>query len=284
VRRSSYVLLAALSLVGCDLFKNPSEPSVPSNIVNYVAIGASDAIGYGSSSPCPPIVPCTTGPGYVQQVARRLQSAGKTVTLTNLGIPGAVLSPETEALGDALGRDIFDDFLEREMPFVLSNTTLVTVFAGANDANTIGAAIQGGRAGSDIDGFVAAQISKFGQDMRTLVAGIKSRSTSGVRIVALNLPNLAALPYVSGLTLDEKRVLQRISVGFSAQINGLTSEGVRVIDLMCDGLFYNPSVLSADGFHPNDDGYTRLADLVYPVASTGSVTAPRASCSAMSQF
>jgi lysophospholipase L1-like esterase len=49
---------------------------------------------------------------------------------------------------------------------------------------------------------------------------------------------------------------------------------------MCDGNFYNPAIFSADGFHPNDTGYTYMADLVY-AAATSSVPAPRATCGFM---
>jgi lysophospholipase L1-like esterase len=206
---------------------------------------------------------------------------GKTVTLTNLGIPGAVLSPETEAIGDALGIDIFDDFLEREMPFVPRNATLVTVFAGGNDVNTLGRALRSGQAGSDVDGYVAAQIEKFGRDMRTLVTGIRARAPSA-RIIALNLPNMAALPYVSGLSTADRRRMQQLAVGFSASVNALRSDGVIVLDLMCDSTLYTPSSLSSDGFHPSDAGYGQLADRVYDAATTGSAPAPQASCAFMS--
>jgi lysophospholipase L1-like esterase len=275
------VILALVTLGGCDLLRNPSEPAVPDTVVNYAAIGASDALGIGGSSPCLPFVACTEGTGYVQQVTRRFRGAGKEVTLTNLGIPGAVLSPETEAIGDALGLDIFDDFLEREVPFVPRDATLVTVFAGGNDVNTIGRALREGQGGANVDGYIADQVEKFGRDLRTLVTGVRSRAPNA-RIVALNLPNMAALPYVNGLAASDRRRVQQLAVGFSARVNALTSEGVLVLDLMCDGTFYTPASLSSDGFHPSDAGYTRLADLVHTAATTGTVTPPQASCSLMS--
>ena len=73
-------------------------------------------------------------------------------------------------------------------------------------------------------------------------------------------------------------------MSFSAQVNALRSQGALVIDLMCDGTFYQPGMYSSDGFHPNDAGYARLADLVYAAASTGSATPPRSSCPQMSLF
>jgi hypothetical protein len=48
--------------------------------------------------------------------------------------------------------------------------------------------------------------------------------------------------------------------------------------------FYTASYYSSDGFHPNDAGYRRLADLVVAAAVSGTVTPPRASCVQMAFF
>lgn len=285
MKRRLWFVLALSALSACDLFKQgPTEPTpTPSNEVYYTAIGASDAIGFGGSAACLPFTECPNGTGYVQVLGRRLKSAGKTVTLVNLGIPGSVLSPEIEAIGDSIGRDIFGNFIERELPFVPRNTTLVTIFAGANDVNTIGAALQAGLGGADLAGYVATRTVNFGRDLRALVNGIKDRAPLA-RIVALNLPNMAALPYAAGQPLDRRRWLQQIAVGFSAQVNALASEGVLVIDLMCDATFYQAGIFSSDGFHPNDTGYARMADLAYGPATTGSIAPPRSSCAQMTLF
>ena len=275
-------LLVSLCLfAGCDLVKNPNTPDpVPVNEVNYEAVGASDTIGYGSSQPCLPFTECLAGPGYVQRVARRFQSDGKAVTLNNLGVPGAVLSPNVQAIGNSLGLGILRNVLTDEAPYVRRTSTLVTVFIGANDANTIGRAVQSGLGGANPSAYVQTQIQNFARDMKTFVATARERSPAA-RIVALNLPNMANTPYAAGLTLAEKRTLQQLSVGFSAGINALTSDGVAVVDLMCDANFYNPAIFSADGFHPNDAGYGYLAEIVYAAANTGAAPAPRASCGFM---
>ena len=57
-----------------------------------------------------------------------------------------------------------------------------------------------------------------------------------------------------------------------------------MIDLMCDGAFYQGGIYSSDGFHPNDAGYARLADFIIAAAETGTVTPPRASCPQMRLF
>ena len=103
----------------------PSDPPPPANVVNYTAIGASDAIGVGSSSVCLPFTACPDGKGYVQLLERRFKSDGKAVTLLNLGLPGGVLGPEIQGIGNDLGRGILTNFLDNEVPFVASDATLV---------------------------------------------------------------------------------------------------------------------------------------------------------------
>ncbi|HYN10356.1 MAG TPA: SGNH/GDSL hydrolase family protein [Vicinamibacterales bacterium] len=283
MKRKLLILAAVLAVSGCAAVNSPSDPPPNPNIVLYTAIGASDTTGFGSSVPCLPLTSCPDGTGYVQTIERRLRTSGKSVTLLNLGIPGAVLAPEVQAIGNQLGRGIVGNFIEREIPFVQRNATLVSVFAGGNDANTIGAAIAAGFGGVNPLGYVQTQTDNFGRDLRTLIAGIKERAPQA-RIVVLNLPNMAGLPYASGYTPNEKRWLQTIAVGFSAQVNKLGSQGVLVIDLMCDAAFYQGGMYSGDGFHPNDAGYSRLADFIVAAANTGSVTPPRASCSQMTLF
>jgi lysophospholipase L1-like esterase len=278
------VFLTILVTAGCGSQGTPTDPS-PSNSTSVVfaAIGASDAIGYGGSIVCVPFSVCPDGTGYVQRLARRFQSEGKTVSLTNLGIPGAVLSPEIEALGDSIGTGVVGNFIQREMPFVPRDATLVTVFAGGNDANTIGSAIESGLGSPSPSAYATEKVLAFGRDLRALIAGIRDRAPSA-RIVVLNLPNMAGLPYAAGYSTSRRQYLQQIAVGITTEINALTSQGVHVIDLMCDASFYDHGTFSSDGFHPNDSGYAYLADRIYPIASGGAASAPRASCSQMSLY
>lgn len=281
--RHWYAAIAAVALAGCNLAKNPDSPSAPANTVNYAALGASDTIGYGGSQPCLPFVECTSGYGYVQQIAQRFMSAGKTVSLDNLGVPGAVLSPQVQAMGNALGLGIQRNLLDDEAGYVPKAATLVTVFIGANDVNTLESVLDAGQAGMSAQAFMQTQTQNFGQDLGTMLSKIRARSAS-TRIIALNLPNMGLLPFSAGRSLGDRQVLQQLSVGFSAQINALTSSGVLVIDLMCDSNFYNPSIFSSDGFHPNDAGYTYLTNLVYTAAVAGTAPAPQASCGWMTQL
>ncbi len=175
------------------------------------------------------------------------------------------------------------NFVADEMPFVKTDSTLVTVFAGGNDANALADGAKAGLGGADPTAWINTQIQGFGRDMTTLVTGIHARAPKA-RIIILNLPNLAALPYASGRSTSDKRLLQSIAVGLNAQVNTMIAQGATVVDMMCDGRLYSPAIFSSDGFHPNDTGYALFADLIYAAAATTSSTAPQSACSFMSVY
>lgn len=279
--------IAVISLAGCGLLNsgNSTTPSPTGSAFNYTAIGASDAIGFGSSNVCFPFTACPNGMGYVQDISRHYQSDHPTVTLTllNMGIPGAVLGPTVMTLGNSLGLGIPANFLDGELPFIQTNGSLVTIFAGGNDARTVGSALLAGLGGSDVNGYISSQASQFGADLNTLIAGIKAKSPQAL-IVFLNLPNLAGAPFAAGDSLTDKQALQAISVSFTAQINALAGRGASVVDLMCDANMYQPSFYSSDGFHPDDAGYSYMAGLVYAIVRAGTSATPHASCAQMKLF
>jgi len=280
--RTVGLLLISLSLVSlsaCDLVTAPTEPGPPAGAVRYTAVGASDAVGIGASVACDPFVACPNGTGYVQTVSRRLKTAHPNYEDRNLGIPGAVLSRRIQDLGLSVGRDVYSNFIDAQMPFVLRESTLVTVFTGGNDINTIGAAIRAGRGGSNVEAWLDGQIAGFAQEFQDLIKGVRARATTST-VVVLNLPNMARLPYNAGLNATEREWMRRLSVGYSAAMNAARSTDVRVVDLMCHAPIYNPGIYSSDGFHPNDSGYALLADLV-TAAVTTAPPAPATSCAFM---
>jgi len=248
----------------------------------YDAVGASDADGVGSSVECAPFVDCPNGMGYPQIATRQLQAQGFSVSLINYGIPTATLGPTLQTLGNQLGRIILGNFLTNEMPFIRPNATVVTVFAGGNDVNTIVAALGAGLGGLDPVGYINQQVQTFKSDYSTLIAGIRSRAGGSVRIVVLNVPNLAKMPFLAGASLQQQQAAQVASVQMTTTVvNPLTSQNVIVIDMMCTDAFYNASNFSSDGFHPNDAGYTLIANAVVRAITSSSNPTPAASCAAM---
>jgi lysophospholipase L1-like esterase len=269
-------LIVAVAFSGCKRGETPTSPT-PTNEVFYAVVGASDAVGFGSSAPCLPFEDCA-GNGYAPLVKRRFQNDGATVQLTNRGLPGAVLSPAMISLARDIGRnDIPWTFLEEIPQFIPSNATHVSIFAGGNDANVIAQNIRAGRGAADIRAFIDQHVRQFGTDLVDLVNRIRTKAPDA-RIVAMNLPNLGAAPYVSSLTVTERSIVQRIAVSLTDRINALASQNVIVVDLMCEPRIYSAANYSADGFHPSDAGYAVMADLLYPALRSGSAPGASSTC------
>lgn len=285
------LVVTSFATTGCDKLglgsgngptsPTPAGPLTPGAAIVYTAIGASDAVGVGSTRPCDELVnlfgDCPDGLGYVPVTARRLKAQGFSVSLRNMGIPTAVISRTFQTLGQQYGRQIVGNFIDSEVPFVLSNTTLVTIFAGGNDVNTITAALGGGAGGADPAGYIDRQVSQFAGDYATLVAGVRDRA-SAARIVIINLPNLGALPFLAGSTLAQRQAAQRASVGMTTAVNKISN--VTIVDLMCNAQTYAASTYSSDGFHPSDAGYAFIAGEVV-LAATTTYHSPATSCAQM---
>ena len=279
VRWAAFVVAVASAACGSksESPTGPSDLPAPNSTINYTAIGASDAIGVGASNFCAPYVDCPNGLGYVQDTVRGLQGRGFTVNLVNLGFPATVLSRRLQDLGIRYGRTIPGNFIEQQLPFVTATQTLVTIFAGGNDVETIIAALGGGAGGTDQPGYIQSQIQQFGQEFSSFVRTVRERAPSA-RVIVLNLPNMAGMPKYVPLPLQQRRAAQALSVGITTSvINPLASTGVLVIDLMCDPRSYQASTYSSDGFHPGDAGYAWMAGEVI-TATTTTYKSPQASC------
>ena len=281
-------LLALTLLSGCKKSSDdggnggPGPGPSPAS-PRYTALGASDAVGIGASVPCVPFTDCPGGTGYVPRILRALRDQDPATRLTNMGLPGAVMSLEVQEIGNRAGIGINNNFLRDEAPFVPPDTTLVTVFAGGNDANTLATALDRGAAGGgDPNAFIDAQVAAFAEDYAELIGIVRSRAPA-TRIVVLNLPNFAGLPFAVNRPLRDRQWLQRLSVGFATRgANQLTALNVSVVDLLCNPRSYLTSTYSSDGFHPNDTGYAYLAEEALRAITAGSHPPPAATCAQMS--
>lgn len=289
ITAAALVLAFGIGTTACDKLglddEDPTAPSpvTPTTPIRYTAVGASDVLGYGSSSPCLILFgDCPDSKGYVFVAAGRLRADGYTVAVTNRGIPTATVSAAFQQLGVQYGHPVFGNLLDGELPFVPRDSTLVTVFAGGNDVNVIMAALGGGAGAGNQTAFIDQQVQNFGSDVSALIDGLRDRIGQSGRIVALNLPNLARLPYRASAPRQEREAAQRASVGITTATNAMTARGVKVVDLMCMASLYAPASLSSDGFHPSDAGYALIATEVVRAVTSSSYPAPQASCPQMS--
>jgi lysophospholipase L1-like esterase len=259
----------------------PSGPPAAGSSIVWAAIGASDVTGVGSSVPCL-LQDCADGMGYIAVTARQLRAQRFTLDLLNLGIPTAVIGRDFEALGQLYNRFIAGNFIEQEMPFVQRNATLVTVFAGLNEINTITAALGAGAGGSDTNGYIDGQVRAFGADVAALLRGVADRAGSP-RLIILNVPNPAGMPYLVSASLAQRQAAQRAAVGMTRTVvNPQAGSSTVVVDLMCDARSYQPGTYSSDGLHPNDAGYAFIAAEVVRAITTANYPAPQGSCAFMS--
>jgi lysophospholipase L1-like esterase len=99
----------------------------------------------------------------------------------------------------------------------------------------------------------------------------------------LNVPNVAAMPFLAGASLAQRQAAQRAAVGMTAEVNALAAQAVIVVDLMCNDRSYLTSSYSSDGFHPNDSGYAFIAAEVVLAATSAAYPPPRGSCPQMTR-
>jgi lysophospholipase L1-like esterase len=289
ITAAALVLACGIGTTACDKLglgdEDPTAPTPPttSTPIRYTAVGASDVYGIGSSTPClVPFGDCPESKGYVFVATSRLRSDGFTVTVTNRAIPTATIGPGLQQLGLQYGQTVVGNILEGELPFVPRDSTVVTVFAGGNDVNAIMVALGGGAGAANPTAFIDQHVQGFARDYGTLIDGVRERIGTSGRIIALNLPNLARLPYRANGPRQEREAAQRAAVGMTTTaINPLASQGVRVIDLMCLAALYTPSSVSSDGFHPSDSGYALIATEVVRAVTGASYPAPQTSCPQM---
>jgi len=200
-----------------------SDPLGIQHTYIYTAIGASDAVGFGSTVPCPtaPVVigpdteqmpspvNCPGGKGYIPSIASRLTSSTGAVVLTDLGISGAVAGPTERTLGNTYEPLLFGncassgpdvcipgDFIDDELPLIPGNQDLVTIFAGGNDTEAIVAHVAVACAEctqQQIQMMIGADVTNFANDYLTLIGAIH-KSLPFARIYVANLPNFALIP------------------------------------------------------------------------------------------
>ncbi|MGC4080809.1 MAG: hypothetical protein QM736_01485 [Vicinamibacterales bacterium] len=177
------VVTLALTTVGCGAFNgnDSGSPTAPSgapaagSTIVYSAVGASDVLGIGSTKPCFLLEDCD-GTGYIWVAASPAPLAGIHGERRKPGDSGSSNRPRVP--GTSARRTAAPSaatiLIDQEMPLVRSNATLVTVFTGGNDVNTITAALGNGAGGSNPTAYIDDKVTAFGNNLTTLIAGIRS--------------------------------------------------------------------------------------------------------------
>jgi len=191
------------------------------NYISYVAIGASDAVGIGAFP---------LRKGYVYRIRDKLEDESFDVDLKNLGIPAA----ETDII-----REVVEFFLSGIKLGFVDDPDLVTIWLGANDII------------SGVDP------TDFESELEALLQELFDKTTAC--IVIANIPDLTQLPrFVENPSNNV--TIERVN-SFNGIIESLAQDfGIPVVDLFAEGIM-DSEVSDFDGFHPNNGGHKRIAEL-----------------------
>ncbi|NJL97624.1 MAG: SGNH/GDSL hydrolase family protein [Synechococcaceae cyanobacterium SM2_3_2] len=273
-----FVLVMSSSVMACGSSTSTTvsrvDPQIPDGPLVYVALGASDAVGFNASVSCDgpanqdgrqprqsDPLNCPGGTGYVPLLSQSLRAD----QVVNLGLTSAVIGPQVRNLSQGRAPA---DILTDQVPRIPADATLLTLWTGNNDTTQIAlatatAVLQGG----DAAPLIAQQVGIFRAEFQTLLISIEQQAPNA-RLVVANIPNFALTPVGQSQPASIQRLLREISVTINQEvINPLAQEGIPVVDVGCDPLSYETSSFFpgplADGFHPNDLGYARLAELFF---------------------
>jgi acyl-CoA thioesterase-1 len=167
--------------------------------------------------------------GYVYRVRDGLKARANTVDLYNLGVSGKRISYiESTELPAAL---IFEP-------------DVVTIWAGPNDVVH----------GITVEGFEASLIRVLSQ---------LRQSTSAVIVIA-NVPDMTKVPRFM-IDPDSDVTGQRIAAYNDAIARQAAVYSVPVVDLFGGGYATDWNYVSIDGFHPNNEGHAKIAELFLDV-------------------
>jgi len=170
--------------------------------------------------------------GFAFDLFERVRARHRTSQVTNLAIGGATTA----------------DVVRLELPRIATTRpTIVLIEVGAND-------------------LVRRHAPRdFARDYRRLVEGV-ARSAPGAVIVLFNVPDVSVSPIFESTA---KPALHRLALTYN---DAVAAEGRRthapVVDLFAFSKRASTEparYLSADRFHPSDDGHAAIADAAWPI-------------------
>jgi acyl-CoA thioesterase I len=231
-RRAAIAVLLAATVVGtlatgCSGGSSVDAPDAPTAAPpqTYVAVGASESVGVGAERPLVEAWP---------RVLYRTALERNTV-FVSAGEEGSTVA----------------EALDEQLPLALElRPTLVTVWLNVND---LAAGIP---------------VATYEQQLSRLVRAL--RQNGRARVLVANTPPVDQLPAYQALAgsrfppPDEVRALvtayndaiERVTDTQGADLVDLHTEAIHAVE---DGTF--TSLISDDGFHPNTEGHTRIAEV-----------------------
>lgn len=174
--------------------------------------------------------------GWVPLLMKRLPE-GKSI---NLGISGARIA----------------DSLEQQLPIAVDlQPDLIFVWMAVNDL------------------IAQTPLETYQHDLDALIGTLEQETSAAVFVA--NVPDLSALPSATGL--DPAHVSAQVRSWNAVIATCSEAHQAHLVDLATGWKEQqdNQAFVSADGFHPSDEGYARISDLFYRSVLDSS-TLPRA--------
>ena len=225
-----YALLTAGILAGCagsvtsPVTSGPATRELPRDATHPVMyVALGDSTVHGVGATSPVT-------NYVSRLGQRLRSVYSAARLVNLGANGATAA---EVVSSQLPR------------LVALRPDLVTLSVGPNDITRKRTAPQ------------------YERDIETILRTLSNRTRA---VVVVNLiPDLTVTPRFKGHA-EEAAVGEMVLRFNEVLLRQAGAHGVEVVDLYAPSrreVPRHPELISADGYHPSDYGYSRWAALMW---------------------
>jgi acyl-CoA thioesterase-1 len=162
--------------------------------------------------------------GWVPRVYSQLPAGS---SLANLGVSGSLLSQA----------------IDQQLPVaVAARPDLVTVWLAVNDLNA------------------RVPLERYRTDLDRLLAALEG---TGAKVLIGNIPDVAQLPVYR--STDSAFVRAQVDAWNGAIADAARRHRAVLVDLHTtwQELAEHPEYVAADGFHPSDEGYARLAQLFW---------------------
>ena len=203
---------------------SPTDSST--NALKYVAIGASDAVGVGTSQPAKE--------GWVPKFAS-LINARQTL---NLGRSGSCLS----------------DAMREQLPKALqqkSDRLVVTIWLAVNDFNQ--------------QLLKPSILSSYRSNLDKMLSQLREKLHPNTRILVGNIPDLAQVSIYAAFGVPTTLLAAQVKQWNDMIAEIVQAHQCELVDLYAhwNELARHPEYISLDGFHPSAQGYTRLAEIFY---------------------
>ncbi|WP_138752263.1 SGNH/GDSL hydrolase family protein [Paenibacillus sinopodophylli] len=207
----------------------PVETTEETSVLKIVALGDSLTRGTGDIE----------GKGYVGYVSDRLKAAGKDISLINLGIKGL-----TAPL-------LADQMKEKEVGRQLGQADVIMMTIGGNDL------FLGGQTLSDVsEASIRALEDRYLLNLQEILSGIRAVNTEAT-VYLLGLYN----PFSE---FENGEQLSEVVRGWNYKAAELLAKDAKTVYVPTYDLFQQNvnELLFTDHFHPNEKGYSRMAERV----------------------